>query len=86
MKPYLAIVAALPLAACTSTEGVHLKHPETGQTVQCGPYSYAESGEAEPAALRQNQCIEDYKEQGYQRSPGPATAFSRLPIRRGGRN
>ena len=61
-------------AGCASVETAYLKHPQTRQVVQCGPYEYVilrGSGEPEAAAARQSQCIEDYKEQGFVRVPGP---------------
>ena len=65
MKKLIPIL--LILAACT-TDPVFMRHPETGQTVQCGPY---DSGgvKATAAALHEAQCIQDYKEQGFVRVP-----------------
>ena len=56
------------LAACLpfATEQVFLKHPHTGETVQCGPYKYA-ALTATAAALREEKCISDFQCQGYVR-------------------
>lgn len=56
----------LALAACT--EPVYLRHSESGDVIQCGPYEKEGSG---AHALQEAQCINDYKEQGYVRVPGP---------------
>ena len=69
-----ATLAGLLLVGCASVEAAYLKHPQTGQVVQCGPYTYVilrASGEPEAAAARQRQCIEDYKEQRFVRVPSP---------------
>ena len=64
MKVKHALLATVvALGACT--EAVILRHPETGNTVKCGPYS--ESSVAN--SMREVQCIQDYKEQGYMRVP-----------------
>jgi len=60
----------LALIGCTSTDPVFLRHPKTGQTVQCGSYKYRGVG-APPMAVvvRESKCIDDYKQQGYERVP-----------------
>lgn len=50
------------------TEPVYLRNPGTGQIVRCGPYH---PGNAGANAIREVQCIKDYKEQGYIRIPEP---------------
>ena len=66
---YLGLVFLLANCAVT-TQPVHMVNPQTGATVQCGPYNmrgtYALS-----AAMHETQCIQDYKEQGYVRVPSP---------------
>lgn len=62
-------VIALTLAGCT-TAPIYLKHTETGRVVECGPYFYS-AAVSVAAAVREAQCIEDYKEQGYHRVPAP---------------
>ena len=54
------------LAGCT-TDPVHLRHPQTGKTVQCGPYPTA-TGPATMTALEHERgCVQDYQRQGYER-------------------
>ena len=64
------LVIAVPLVlgilgGCSSAP-VHLKHPDTGEMAQCGPY-LSTGMAATGGALREAQCINDYKEQGYLR-------------------
>ena len=65
--PVAAVVIAVALAGCT-TAPIYLKHTETGRVVECGPYFYS-AAVSVAAALREAQCIEDYKQQGYRRGP-----------------
>lgn len=53
----LALIALLGLAACTNA--VHLRHPD-GRIAEC---SSRHNSTAD--AIRQSQCIEDYKDAGY---------------------
>lgn len=59
------------LAACMpfATEPVFLKHPQTNETAQCGPYRYRDLT-ATAAALREEKCISDFQRQGYIRLSG----------------
>ena len=59
------------LAACMpfATEPVFLKHPQTNETAQCGPYGYRDLT-ATAAALREEKCINDFQRQGYIRLSG----------------
>jgi len=63
------ILCVFALAACT-TESIYMKNERTGAVVKCGsPHA---NTLAEPAVqAREAQCIQDYKEQGYVRVPGP---------------
>lgn len=54
------------LAACQTTNPVLMVNPKTGQTAQCGPYDNRPLNSA-AAAMRESQCIMDYKEQGFVR-------------------
>ena len=56
------LVACMPFA----TEPVFLKHPQTNETAQCGPYRYRDLT-ATAAALREEKCINDFQRQGYVR-------------------
>ncbi len=68
-----ATLAGLLLVGCASVEAAYLKHPQTGQVVQCGPYTYVilRAFDGPALAARQRQCIEDYKEQRFVRVPSP---------------
>ena len=70
--PYRTILAAIAtvlfVAACARTEAVYLKNSGTGQVVQCGPYDNR-SLKSAATAVREAQCIQDYKEQGFARVP-----------------
>jgi hypothetical protein len=57
------VVIGLILGGCTS---VYLRHPETGETVKCGPY-FGEPGSDHSARVLKRGCVEDYERQGYQR-------------------
>ena len=62
-SPYAILTGAVLLAllgGCDTVEDVRLQHPNTGEVVICR----GASGEAERSA--QNECIEDFKAQGYQ--------------------
>ena len=59
------------LAACTST--VTLRHPQTGATVECGPY-YSAGLYYGRATERERTCVYDYQRQGYERVPGGSVA------------
>lgn len=53
------------LVGCMS-DTVHLRHPQTGVQVQCGPYE--ETGmTAQIAESERERCIQDYQRQGYER-------------------
>lgn len=58
------------VAACATSEAVQMRHPETGQTVTCGPYTVTGNVTvAEATAQRElRYCIEDYQRQGYVRA------------------
>lgn len=60
----LIIVFALVavLGGCTTT--VVLRHPQTGETVKCGPYRPSVAG-----AAREARCLDDYQRQGFERVP-----------------
>ena len=66
----LAALLMLPILAGCSTAPVYLKHTESGQIVQCGPFSNM-GMRPTAAAFHENQCITDYQRQGYERVPAP---------------
>jgi hypothetical protein len=60
----------LALGACTNSK-TYMKNPKTGDVITCGglhPYTVVESA----VQRREAQCIQDYKDQGFVRIPGPA--------------
>jgi len=57
----LLLIGALTLlTGCT--DAVLLRHPDTGKTVKCGPYTMSGG-----VVARERGCIEDYQRQGYKR-------------------
>ncbi len=62
-------VVLVSLVGCSFTEPVILRHTETGQTVQCGPYRASPPLRAIAAAEHEKTCIHDYQRQGYERVP-----------------
>lgn len=63
---YIVLVASLAVAGCT--DAVMMRHPTTGVVAKCGPYSYT-AGQANASAIRESECVNDYKQQGYVRVP-----------------
>lgn len=61
----LALVIGL-LAGCTTA--VILRHPQTRQTAQCGPY-YSLGFYYWMATDRERTCVRDFQRQGYERAP-----------------
>ncbi len=68
MRTIILTVLAVGLAGCVTTDPVYMKNPNTGQVVQCGPYDNRALNSM-ASAQRESQCIQDYKEQGFVRSP-----------------
>ena len=67
LLPLIGILTVLILCGCrTTTHPVSLRNPQTGSTVQCGPYD-EKSMTAEMAANKRDACIQDYERQGYER-------------------
>ena len=62
---YALLVCVLAVGACT--DAVMLRHPDTGRTAKCGPYLWDDTVSL---AMREAQCIQDFKEQGFVRVPG----------------
>ena len=66
MRLLVVFVLVAALGGCTTT--VVLRHPETGQTVKCGPYRT--TGISAMAGVeREARCIDDYQRQGFERVP-----------------
>jgi uncharacterized lipoprotein YajG len=66
MRSFLILVSGLFLLGCSYTQPVVLLNPKTGSKAQCGPYDNA-GIKAAATAMRESQCIEDYKQQGFVR-------------------
>jgi len=68
MRAIVIIAISLALAGCSAIEPIYLQHPSTGKTVYCrgwwGPH-------ARTHLASQLACVEDFKQQGYERIPGP---------------
>ena len=62
----LLLMGMLALLAGCFNESVMLRHPQTGNTVECGPYD-EKSLTAEMTASKRDACIQDYERQGYER-------------------
>ena len=60
------IVVAASIAACAHTQPVELKNEQTGASVICGPYP-APPLRAAANVMQQNQCIQDFENQGFVR-------------------
>ena len=64
------LLVPLILASCT-TEAIYMRDPKTGQTATCGAHPLAFPIYATIAASHDQECVQDYKEQGYVRVPAP---------------
>jgi len=70
MRYFLAVLLMSAfLGACGTIDAVTLKHPVTGEIVQCGPHTGLGRSAFAVTAQLQRGCIQDYKEQGFQRVP-----------------
>ena len=69
MKIILLLLPAVFLGACNTTAPIYLQHPQTGQTVTCGPYNY-DPVTANVMSQREARCITDFQRQGYERVSG----------------
>jgi hypothetical protein len=62
------LIGMLALFAGCQTDPVFLRHPQTGRTVQCGPYSHSTDPISfETATTKEGNCVEKYERQGYER-------------------
>lgn len=69
-------VALLGLSCAQTSETVYLRHRETGETVQCGPYkrAAAERAQAQASVIAElRYCVEDFQRQGYERVPASSS-------------
>ncbi len=56
---YFVILAVVGILAACAPQTVMLQHPDTGKTVQCGPFE---------TLLEESQCLNEYQSKGYERS------------------
>lgn len=73
MKRKTTILSVVLLLTGCTTDLIYLKNKETGQTVTCGGkfVGLDKDFKIEGIAAQESQCINDYKEQGFVRVPGP---------------
>jgi len=63
---YIFLTAALLFMPACTTAPIAMQNPQTGQTATCGPYP-AGGTTGMNTAMREAQCIQDFKEQGFLR-------------------
>jgi hypothetical protein len=66
----LAMCSLLAISACT-TETVYMKNQATGAAATCGGHPLAFPIYATIAATHDQECVQDYKDQGYVRVATP---------------
>lgn len=64
---YAVLLSVLALAGCAQAEAVKMRHPGTGQVVQCGPYRVGGFSGEQMATMQQESCLNDFRAQGYVR-------------------
>ena len=65
---WILLVSLVALPACT--EAIHLRNPATGQVATCGNHPLAFPVYATIASTHDQECVRDFKEQGFVRVPG----------------
>lgn len=71
MKTWFASALLLVSLSACSTEAMYMRNPKTGQVATCGNHSLAFPIYATIASTHDKECVQDFKEQGYVRVPGP---------------
>jgi len=66
----LILLFGLSLAACT-TETIYMKNRATGETATCGAHPMAFPIYATIAATHDQECVQNYKDQGFVRTAAP---------------
>jgi hypothetical protein len=66
----LSAFALIALSACT-TETIYMKNPSTGEVATCGAHPLAFPIYATVAATHDQDCVNDYKAQGFVRTANP---------------
>ena len=59
MRYFVFLLVVGLLAGCAAPQTVMLQHPDTGKTVQCGPFG---------TLMEESQCLNEYQSKGYKRS------------------
>ena len=70
MTRVIALALLTVLAACT-TETIYMKNRATGETAICGAHSMAFPIYATIAATHDQECVQNYKDQGFVRTAAP---------------
>ena len=65
------LLVILPLLAACTTETIYLKNTATGEVATCGAHPLAFPIYATVAASHDQDCVNDYKAQGYVRTAAP---------------
>ena len=66
----IALFFLFALAACT-TETIYMKKQATGEAATCGAHPLALPIYAMIAATHDQECVQNYKDQGFARVAGP---------------
>ena len=70
MRRFFQLLAVAALIAGCATETIYMKNRTTGEIAKCGGHSLAFPIYATVASTHYEDCVNDYKEQGYFRVPG----------------
>lgn len=70
MRRSVALVLLGALSAC-STETIYMKNRVTGEAAVCGDHSMAFPIYATIAATHDQECVQNYKDQGFVRTGAP---------------
>ena len=65
------LLVILPLLTACTTETIYLKNTATGEVATCGAHPLAFPIYATVAASHDQECVNDYKTQGYVRTAAP---------------
>ena len=70
MRFWVLVGSLFALGACT-TETIYMKNRTTGETAICGAHSMAFPIYATVAATHDQECVQNYKDQGFVRTAAP---------------
>lgn len=65
------LLAVLLLSQACTTETIYLKNPATGEVATCGAHPLAFPIYATVAASHDQECVRDFRDQGYVRVASP---------------